>query len=235
MRDSRWGTTPLLLLRISQLLLGVVVLGIAAYFASKYSGWYIAFTVALGFVTLVWTAVVLGLFFKNKLSPPLVMFVDVPLAVAYILSVATVAANWPRALGGSCVAKVAGVPGESILDADCATLKGAFGILIIEMLTFHGAIIWDAIVMSRNPNRRRDVRGVAQNYVPVMPKPMAVVDSGGPHGQYQLDGTLVYPAELASPAAQYNSDMPPTDPQQQQQYQQYQQSRGPPQELSGTG
>lgn len=162
------------------------------------------------------------------------MFVDVPLAVAYILSVATVAANWPRALRGSCVAKVAGVtgvPGENILDADCATLKGAFGILIIEMLTFHGAIIWDAIVMSRNPNRRRDVRTAAQNYMPVMPKPMAA--SSGTNGQYQLDGTPVYPAELASPAAQYNPDMPSTDPQQQQ-YQQYQQNRGPPQELSGT-
>lgn len=164
------------------------------------------------------------------------MFVDVPLAVAYILSVTTVAANWHRALGGSCVAKVAGVtdvPGESILDADCATLKGAFGILIIEMLTFHGAIIWDAIVMFRNPNRRRDVRTVAQNYMPVMPKSMAVAASGGTNGQYQLDGTPVYPAELASPAAQYNSDVPSTDPQQQQ-YQQYQQNRGPPQELSGT-
>lgn len=40
MRDSRWGTTPLLLLRISQLLLGAIVLGIAAYFASRYSVWY---------------------------------------------------------------------------------------------------------------------------------------------------------------------------------------------------
>jgi len=157
------------------------------------------------------------------------MFVDVPLAVAYIISVVTVAANWPHTLRSSCAV------GDSLVDADCATLKGVFGILIIEMLTFHGAIIWDAIVMSRNPNRRRDVRGIAQNYVPVMPKPMAVAASGDTHGQYQLDGTPVYPAELASPAAQYNSDMPPTDPQQQQQqYQQYQQDRGPPQELSGT-
>lgn len=40
MRDRRWGTTPLLLLRISQLLLGVIVLGIAAYFVPRYTGWY---------------------------------------------------------------------------------------------------------------------------------------------------------------------------------------------------
>ena len=114
------------------------------------------------------------------------------------------------------------------MDSDCATLKGVFGILIIQMLTFHGAIIWDVIVMSRNPNRRRDVRAVARGVMPGMVKPAAAVASGGDVGQYQLDGTPVYPAELATPAAQYNSYMPVP----QQHYQQ--QNPGPPQELSGT-
>lgn len=190
----------------------------------------------LGFVSLVWAAVVLGLFFTNRLSPPLVMFVDVPLAVAYILSVATVAANWSYAIGHSCFAS------KGLVYSDCATLKGVFGILIIQMLTFHGAIIWDAIVMSQNPNRRRDVRAVAQNAVPGMAKPAVAAAGGGNLGQFQLDGTPIYPAELASPAAQYNFYMlvpqqgvmmhQNQDPEQQQ-HQQYQQNRGPPQELSG--
>ncbi|PWW73636.1 hypothetical protein C7212DRAFT_216785 [Tuber magnatum] len=238
MRDSRWNTTALLLLRISQFLLGVIVLGISAYFISIYEEWFISFTLVVSILTLVWVTVVLSLFFTSKLLPLVVIVVDVILSVFCIVSMATIAGGHPDQIGSACLVYPPAVTSpDKFVSLHCSTLNGGFGILIIEMLTFLGAIIWDGIVLYQNRNRRpRDARVVAQNAPHVfdaggdqmggirgrnyaMPKPTTDTANGGGTAsgnqgaqtippQYQPASSLFYQAQNASPTTPYNPNMP---------------------------
>ncbi|PWW73635.1 hypothetical protein C7212DRAFT_365749 [Tuber magnatum] len=238
MKDYRWNTVSFLLLRISQLVLGVIVLGISAYFVSKYEECrdrYVAFTLAVGGLTLLWMAAALSLFYTSNLLPLAAIIADVVLAVAYIVSIATIADDNPDAIAGSCTFYTFTLWSTyTYVFEDCNTLRGVFGILILEMLTFIGAIIWDGIVLYQN--RHGGVGGAevaahnamhgggqeaAMGGMYGMPKPVMDAANGENYGpqtylpQYQPTNSPIYPAQFASPAAPYDPYMPPpTLPQQ---------------------
>ncbi|KAG0641412.1 hypothetical protein HOY80DRAFT_883283 [Tuber brumale] len=238
MKDNRWNTTALMLLRILQFALGVGVLQKSAYFVSRYGFWIIPYSLAVSVLTLAWVAVVLSLFFANKLLPLAVIIVDVILTVSYIVSIATIANRYSRAIGSPCI--VYPSPQQStdqIVSQHCSLLKSAFHLLIIQMLTFLGAIIWDGIVMYRNRNGRlKDVRASAQNAMhgggtdgeqiaaiggtygmsgPMMGPENCGCSANGNHdvqtvlSQYRLGGFPIYPARIASPATPLDPHMQP--------------------------
>ncbi|KAG0641414.1 hypothetical protein HOY80DRAFT_1112753 [Tuber brumale] len=242
MRDNRWNAAALLTLRISQLVLVVIALGLTAFFIAKYRvEWYAAFTLATICLTVVWIPLVLGLFFTNNLLPLVVIIVDVLLAIFYIVSIATIANYNPEAIGGSCTFYTYTF---SLFDwntylwviEDCDKLRGLFAILVLEMLTFIGAIIWDGVVLYQNRNGNPgDVGVVAQNAMYGgggggqiaavggtygMSKPMMDAASGGndatgyyggqtPLPQYQPMNPPIYPVQVASPITAYSPHMPP--------------------------
>ncbi|CUS13816.1 unnamed protein product, partial [Tuber aestivum] len=233
MKDSRWNTVAFLLLRISQLVLGVIVLGIAAYFVSIYDEWFIPFTIVVSAFTLAWVGVGLSLFFTNNLFPLVVIMVDVVLAVSYIVSIAALAGEYSSAIGSPCIVydPYKSSPDEFV-SRHCTTLNGGFGILILEMLTFLGAIIWDGIVLYQNRNGKREgfpvpargavneddaigeqigeIRGAHGMWEPMADPPAGAGGAGGNHGEqpvlsyYQPTGPQIYPAQTAPPTAPYN-------------------------------
>ncbi|KAG0641413.1 hypothetical protein HOY80DRAFT_883243 [Tuber brumale] len=233
MRDYRWNTIALLLLRISQLMLGIVVLGGSAYFLSKHHSWVTPYTLAVSAFTLVWVAILLSLFFANKLLPVVVIIFDVVLVVCYIVAIATVADHNPDAVSDSCsLTTPSGRRIDQFVNRDCITLNAGFPVLVIQMLTFLGAIIWDGIVLYQNRNGRpSDVQAAAQNAmhgsgggdgqmagiwgaygIPglIMNPESGDRGAGGNHGeraslsQYQPTNSPIYPAEIASPAAPFD-------------------------------
>ncbi|CUS13815.1 unnamed protein product [Tuber aestivum] len=252
MKDNRWNTVAFLLLRTSQLVLGVIILGITAYFVANYDEWYlpyphlssnrtipnrknryVGFTLAVGGLTLAWIAAALSLFYTNNLFPLATIIVDVLLAIAYIVSIATIADDNPDTITGSCT-YYSYWTSYTYVSKDCNTLKGLFGILILEMLTFIGAIIWDGIVLYQNRDGGPgDTEAAPQNpmhgggqMAPAggmygMPKPMMGATNGENYGpqtflpQYQPTNSPIYPAQVASPTSPYGAYAPPpTMPQQ---------------------
>ncbi|CAZ80507.1 unnamed protein product [Tuber melanosporum] len=234
MRDKRWNAVALLILRISQLVLAVIALGLAAFFIAKYPvAWYAAFTLTTICLTVVWIPLVLGLFFTGNLLPLVVIIVDVLIAIFYIISIATIADYNPEAIGGSCAFYT-----FSLWDwdtylwviEDCDKLRGLFAILVLEMLTFIGAIIWDGVVLYQNRSGRAGaVDAVAQNAMYGgagagrvaavggtygVSKPM-MNDAAGYYGgqtslpQYQPMNSPTYPPQVGSPISPYSPYVPP--------------------------
>ncbi|CAZ80508.1 unnamed protein product [Tuber melanosporum] len=243
MRDNRWNTTALLLLRISQLVLGATILGICAYFAPNYDDWLIPFDIVLSAFTLVWVAVVLGLFFASRLLPLIVTMVDLVLAVFYIVSIAITADSYSRAIGNSCAFLLSQPNMDEAAFRDCGELEAGFRVLITQTLTFLGAIIWDGVVLHRNRNGKpRDVQDAAKNAMHGadagsgqmvriggtyrMPEPMVDPENGGhgengnhgarvPLSQHQLRGFPIYPTRIATLFdPRMQQHLPPAMPQQ---------------------
>ncbi|KAG0126858.1 hypothetical protein HOY82DRAFT_626771 [Tuber indicum] len=240
MRDNRWNTTAFVLLRILQFALGIVVLGGSAYFASKYDDWYIPYTIVVSAFTLSWVVVVLSLFFTNKLPPLLAVTMDLILAVSYIVPIATIAEYGPNGSSDSCTPS--GQSTDRMMIRGCATLKAGFPVLVIQMLTFTGAIIWDGKVLYQNRNGGpNDVQAAAQSarhgggadggqmagigktYWITGPIRVTTLESGGcgacgTHGEqaslspYQPANSSIYPAQIASPATPLNPHMQPHFP-----------------------
>ncbi|PWW73637.1 hypothetical protein C7212DRAFT_365750 [Tuber magnatum] len=218
MRDNRWNTTAFLLLRISQLLLGVIVLGISAYFASNYYEPYPSL--------------------PSTLTHQTTKYLAEKTAISYIASIARVASAYPDVIGDSCnVRTTSGRGTEKIVTMDCTTLNAGFAILVTKLLTLLGAIIWDGIVLRHNRNgRHRDVRAVARNAMhggDAGVGQMAAIrgayemlgsmvdpgsggrGSGGNHeaqtflSQYQLRDSPTYPTLVASPTTLHSPYVPP--------------------------
>ncbi|RPA99048.1 hypothetical protein L873DRAFT_1738976 [Choiromyces venosus 120613-1] len=237
MKDNRWNIVAFLLLRITQLVLGVIVMGMTAYFVSKYDEWYTDFTLATSLCTLAWIALSLTLFSINKLVPLAAIIVDALFAIAYIVCIASIAHFNPDSIGGSCTYYEYSfwITLTYTLE-DCTTLRGLFGILVVEMLMFVGATIWDGIVLYQNrngPPRDPEVVQYAMHsgggggvgvsggqiggtYGMAMSKPM--MDAGGGGDQtylprYQPTNSPIYPVQAVSPPTPYNPYMsPPMSP-----------------------
>jgi len=231
MKDNRWNAVALLILRVSQLVLVVIALGLTAYFTATYTArWYLAFTLAAVCLSVCWIALTLGLFFANELLPLAALLGDILLAILYIVSIATIGDYNSDSIAGNCTFFTYSIwTGLDYYEfEDCGKLRGLFGILVLVMLTFIGAIIWDSIVLYQNRNGRPGsdqvvpqnvMYGGVSQMAATGGKPMVGAadggDAGGYYGpqtflpQYQPTNSPIYPAQIASPAISYNPHMPP--------------------------
>ncbi|KAI5856387.1 hypothetical protein BZA05DRAFT_388323 [Tricharina praecox] len=145
-QDDRWPMLPFLIVRATQTLFGVILLGMTAYICSLGQVWWAGMGLFIALIILIWMAVNFILFFMGMLLPLAVVIVDAFCTLFLLISMAgTADSGW---LALDCSYFYSG--------SLCPTIKGAFAMELLAMFLFIASLVFASITLYKH---RADLLG----------------------------------------------------------------------------